>query len=78
MTNKSQQEIQAAERQVELLVNALQQAKNNNGIWLNPTGKTAPRIYARGTGISAFNALILALHSDKIRALNAEIPVPLA
>ena len=65
MANKSQQEIQAAERQVELLVNALQQAENNNGVWLNPTGKTAPRMYARGTGISAFNALILALHSDK-------------
>ena len=65
MTDKSPQEKQAAERQVELLVNALQEAKNNNGIWLNATGKTAPRFFPRGAGISAFNALTLALHSDK-------------
>ena len=65
MTDKSPQEKQAAERQVELLVNALQEAKNNDGIWLNATGKTAPRFFPRGAGISAFNALTLALHSDK-------------
>ena len=65
MTDKTPQERNAAERQIELLIHALANAKNNNGVWLNATGKTAPRFYPKGATVSAFNSLTLALHSDK-------------
>lgn len=65
MTDKTPQEKNAAERQVELLVHALENAKNNDGVWMNGTGKTAPRFYPKGATVSAFNSLTLALHSDK-------------
>ena len=35
MTEKNQQEKNAAERQVELLVNAFDKAQENGGVWLN-------------------------------------------
>ena len=65
MTDKTPQERNAAERQIELLIYALANAKNNDGVWLNATGKTAPRFYPKGATVSAFNSLTLALHSDK-------------
>ena len=65
MTDKTPQERNAAERQIELLIHALANAKNNDGVWLNATGKTAPRFYPKGATVSAFNSLTLALHSDK-------------
>lgn len=62
---KTNQEIMAAARQVSLLVTALENAAGKEDIWLNPTGKTAPRFYPKGATISPFNSLVLALHSDK-------------
>ncbi len=63
MKEKSPQEQAAAARQVELLVNALKGA-SADGHWLNVAGKERPRIYPRGTQLSPFNSLIIALHSD--------------
>ena len=65
MTEKSQSEQNAAQRQIELLAEALEKARTNGGRLLNTNGKTAPRLYPGDTGVSAFNALVLALHSDR-------------
>ena len=65
MTEKAQQEKNAAERQVALLTDALESARTHEGIWLNIKGKAAPRFYPRGVSVSAFNAVILGLHSDQ-------------
>ena len=65
MTEKNQHEQNAADRQVELLINALESAKKNGGVWLNPTGKTKPQFYPKGVTVSPFNSLTLALHSDQ-------------
>ena len=65
MQEKNPQEKAAAEKQSGLIINALEQAKQNGGVWLNPSGKTAPRFYPRGVTVSPFNALIMALHSDQ-------------
>ena len=65
MTEKNQQERNAAERQVTLLVNAFDKAQENGGVWLNKDGKKAPRFYQKGVTISPFNAIILGLHSDQ-------------
>lgn len=63
MKEKSPQEQAAGARQVELLVNALRGA-SADGHWLNVSGKERPRIYPKGTQLSPFNSLIIALHSD--------------
>ena len=65
MTEKSQSEQNAAQRQKELLAEALEKARTEGGVLLNQAGKTAPRLHPRDTGVSAFNALVLALHSDR-------------
>ena len=65
MKEKNQIEQQAAEKQVTLISEALDQASNTQGYWLNPSGKTYPIIYPKGVSVSPFNALIMALHSDK-------------
>lgn len=65
MTEKNQNEKNAAARQVELLAGALEQARQNDGVWMNASGKVHPRFYPQGVTISPFNALILALHSDQ-------------
>lgn len=65
MTEKNQQEKNAAERQVELLSNAFDKAQENGGVWLNKDGKQAPKFYQKGVVISPFNAIILGLHSDQ-------------
>jgi len=62
-TNQSAQH--AAQRQKELLAEALERARAEGGYLLNQAGKAAPRLYPKGNGVSAFNALILALHSDR-------------
>ena len=64
MQEKNTQEKAAAERQVQLLATALEQAKENGGVWLNPNGKRAPALHRKEIGISGFNALVLGLHSD--------------
>ena len=42
MTEKNQQEKNAAERQVELLVNAFDKAQENGGVWLNKDPSVLP------------------------------------
>lgn len=65
MKEKSQFEKNAAEKQVELLSEALSGAVNADGHWLNATGKSYPKFYPAGVAVSPFNALFMALHSDK-------------
>lgn len=65
MKEKSQFEKNAAEKQVELLSEALNNAIGASGHWLNATGKGYPRFYPKGVAVSPFNALFMALHSDK-------------
>lgn len=65
MKEKSQQEKNAAERQVELLSEALDKAVDNKGYWLNIAGNAAPGFYDKGVTISPFNALVLALNTDR-------------
>ena len=65
MKEKSQIEKKAGEKQVTLLSAALSEASNAGGHWLNASGKGYPRFYPRGVSVSAFNALFMALHSDK-------------
>ena len=51
--------------QSSLLVGALLVAKENGGVWLNKDGKAAPVLHQSGTPtVSAFNGLMMALHSD--------------
>ena len=65
MTEKSQSEQNAAQRQKELLAEALERARTEGGRLLNTNGKTAPRLYPGDVAVSPFNALVLALHSDR-------------
>lgn len=65
MKEKSQPEKNAEERQIALLSTALGQAANARGHWLNAAGKTYPRFYSKGVSVSPFNALFMALHSDR-------------
>ena len=51
--------------QSSLLVGALLAAKESGGVWLNKDGKAAPVLHQSGTPtVSAFNGLMMALHSD--------------
>ena len=65
MADRKQSEQHAAQRQKELRAEALEKARTEGGVLLNQAGKTAPRLHPRDTGVSAFNALVLALHSDR-------------
>lgn len=65
MKEKSQFEKNAADKQVELLSEALNGAVSAGGHWLNATGKGYPKFYPKGVAVSPFNALLMALHSDK-------------
>lgn len=50
---------------MELLSEALNGAVSAGGHWLNATGKCYPKFYPAGVAVSPFNALFMALHSDK-------------
>lgn len=65
MKEKTQFEKNAADKQVELLSEALNGAVSAGGHWLNATGKGYPKFYPAGVSVSPFNALFMALHSDK-------------
>ena len=65
MKEKSEQEQRAAERQVELISDALNSAKDNAGFWMNQGRIMPPRLYPKGPSVSPFNALILGLHTDR-------------
>lgn len=47
-----------------LLLGALLSAREQQGVWLNKDGKQAPDFIQKGQPVSAFNALMMALHSD--------------
>lgn len=64
MTVKTEQEQNAAIRQAQLIINALNSAKANDGVWMNKGGMLAPRIYPKGPTVSPFNALVLQLNAD--------------
>lgn len=68
MKEKSQIEKKAEEKQITLLSTALSEASNAGGHWLNASGKGYPRLYPKGVSVSAFNALFMTLHSDKMDA----------
>ncbi len=77
MTEKRQAEQNAAQRQKELLAEALDRARENGGAFLNAGGKTAPRLYPGGNTVSPFNALFLSLHSERSGyKTNLYIPFP--
>ena len=65
MKEKSKIEKNAEERQINLLSAALGDASDAKGYWLNASGKGYPRMYPHGVSASPFNALFMALHSDK-------------
>ena len=65
MKEKSTIEKNAEERQIVLLSTALSEASNAGGHWLNASGKGYPRLYPNGVSASPFNALFMALHSDR-------------
>ena len=65
MKEKSTIEKNAEQKQVALLSEALTEASNAGGHWLNASGKGYPRFYPKGVAVSAFNSLFMALHSDK-------------
>ena len=65
MEEKNQQEKMAIVRQVELFENAFNKAKENGGMWLANDGRKAPKLYLKPLQISAFNAIILGMHSDQ-------------
>lgn len=65
MKEKSKIEKNAEQKQTALLSAALSEALNARGHWLNASGKWYPRFYPKGIAVSPFNALFMALHSDK-------------
>lgn len=65
MTPKSEQEVRAAERQVQFLTEAMSSAVNGSGYWMNMAGRYYPRLYPKGPEVSPFNALTLGLFSDR-------------
>lgn len=65
MKEKNNIEKAAAEKQVELLATALGNAATNYRYWMNAAGKQYPRLYPKGVTVSPFNAIMLALHSDR-------------
>ncbi len=65
MRDKSTAEQNAANRQVELISNALERAKTNEGYWLNVAGRFSPSFYPKGISVSPFNSLTLGLHSEE-------------
>ena len=65
MKQKNRQEQHAANRQVELLTNALNGAAVSGGYWLNAASRSLPRIYPKGPAVSPFNSLVLGMHADQ-------------
>ena len=65
MQNYTDIEKAALAREAEMLVNALEQSKENNGVWLNSQKLKAPTIYPKGVSVSPFNSLLLGLHSEQ-------------
>lgn len=66
MSERTPAEQNAVDRRRELIAEALDRAASG-GVFLNAQGKSSPMLYksTSGSSISAFNALTLALHSDR-------------
>ena len=66
MSERTPVEQNATDRRKKLISEALDRAANG-GVFLNAQGKAAPGLFnsKSGASISAFNSLILALHSDR-------------
>ena len=62
--NDKKEKVPAIILQTTLLMGALAAAKEHGGQWLNREGKLAPSFIQKGQSVSAFNALMMALHSD--------------
>ena len=62
--NDKKEKVPAIILQTTLLMGALAAAKEHGGQWLNREGKLAPSFVQKGQSVSAFNALMMALHSD--------------
>ena len=54
----------AAERHVNLLLDALEKAKTSGGVWLNAEGHSRAKMYPNSVNVSPFNALVMNLHTD--------------
>lgn len=65
MKQKNKQEQNAANRQVELLTNALNGAAVSGGYWLNASSRSLQRIHLKGPAVSPFNSLVLGMHADQ-------------
>ena len=53
-----------AERQAEVLIAALERAREKEGVLLNAASKAMPRFYDKTLRITPVNALVMAMHSD--------------
>lgn len=65
MKDKTTIEKAAMEKLVEMLSAALGASAESNRYWLNAGGKQYPKLYPKGLEASPFNALMMALHSDR-------------
>lgn len=65
MKEKTTIEKAAVEKQVEMLSAALGASAEGDRYWLNAGGKQSPKLYPKGLAVSPFNALMMALHSDR-------------
>lgn len=64
MAEEVNQKKTGAERQTEILVAALENAKENGGVLLNASRKPAPSFYNKSLRLPPGNALMMAMHSD--------------
>ena len=62
--NDKKEKVPVIVLQSTLLMSALLSAGADHGRWLNKDGKSAPDFVQKGQSVSAFNALMMALHSD--------------
>ena len=65
MAEEGIQKKTGAERQTEILVAALENAKENGGELLNASRKPAPSFYNKSLRLPPGNALMMAMHSDQ-------------
>ena len=65
MAEEVNQKKTGAERQTEILVAALENAKENGGVLLNASRKPAPSFYNKSLRLPPGNALMMAMHSDQ-------------
>ena len=65
MAEEGIQKKTGAERQTEILVAALENAKENGGVLLNASRKPAPSFYNKSLRLPPGNALMMAMHSDQ-------------